>query len=78
MCEHTPHGAVVRVREVDMRLWRTRLVSRGPRLRSYIVTTDAGDRTWQATDARHAREQSADAFPDETILSVRLAEEGTA
>jgi len=40
-------------------------------MKTFVVTTGAGERHWQAEDAGHAREQHEDAFPDEQVLSVR-------
>lgn len=39
-------------------------------LRTYVVDSPLGGRRWQAEDAEHAREQHAEAFPDEPILGV--------
>jgi hypothetical protein len=41
-------------------------------LRTYVVTSDLGERRWQAENEDHAREQHDDAHPDEPIESVRL------
>lgn len=39
-------------------------------LKPYTVTSDLGDRTWQADSEEHAREQHEDAFPEEPIIGV--------
>lgn len=41
-----------------------------PELKPYTVTSDLGDRTWQADSEEHAREQHEDAFPEEPVLGV--------
>lgn len=43
-------------------------------LRPWIITSDVGERTWQAEDHAHAAEQHQDAFPDEPVLGIRLAD----
>ena len=67
-------------REIDESLAGRPMKDRTHILRDYVITSPAGERTWQAEDAAHAREQHLDAFPDdpdEKILSVRLAREVT-
>lgn len=39
-------------------------------MKPYTITSDLGDRTWQADSEEHAREQHEDAFPEEPILGV--------
>lgn len=40
-------------------------------MKTYKITTDMGDRRWQAEDKEHALEQHLDAFSDEEeIISV--------
>jgi hypothetical protein len=42
-------------------------------MKTYIVTSDLGERVWDADDVEHAREQHLDAFPDEPVLGTREA-----
>lgn len=42
-------------------------------MRTFVITTWAGERRWQADTARHAVEQHLDAHPDETIDDVQAA-----
>ncbi len=53
------------------------VTSGGTSLQTYVITSEPGERRWQAEDADHAREQHEDAFPDEPLLSVRLDKEDT-
>lgn len=41
------------------------------KLFTFVVHTSLGERTWQAEDEQHAREQHQDAFSDEPIIWVR-------
>ena len=65
----TLHGHLLRAyadRKADIERWKNPST-----LRSFVISTQFGERQWMAESDEHAREQHKDAFPDEEIRWVK-------